>query len=117
MRIGRTKTMTDKYGLTTGVRAIDGWIDVDGAFFACAAWQHEYAAGVIAYAAYGLEYGSSRDLIDRGWARCSSPYLMFKDRVREVQLATAREVSAIMQNEYVKRNFIKNIEKYEAGLY
>jgi len=109
--------MTKKYRLTTGVLRIDGWIETDGTFFPCEAWKHDFAAAVIAFDVYGLEYGNSDDLLERGWVRCGPPYLRYNRDITEPQLATAREVASIMQNEFVKEKFIKNIEKEECRLY
>ena len=109
--------MAKKYGFTTGILRISGWIEPDGTFFPCEPWKHEIAAVYIASDVYDDDYGDSNTLLNNGWVRCAPPYMMHNHTITEQQLATAREVASIMQNEFVKEKFIKNIEKEERWLH
>ena len=66
--------MSNKYGFTTGVIRIDGWIEPDGTFFPCATWGHDSAANTIASKLYGENViNGSAELERRGWVRCTPP--------------------------------------------
>ena len=109
--------MNKKHGFTIGVIRSDGWIDPEGVFFPCEAWAHDFAARQLANKVYGLVYGNSDNLLEKGWVRCGPPHLRHNGSITELQLSVAREVSVIMQNEFVKQKFIKNIEKEENRIY
>jgi len=93
--------MSKKYGITTGVLAVTGWIEPDGTFFPCAAWKHEYAADMIARRLYGETPNGTLVLERRGWVRCTPPQLHCTGHITEAQLATAWEVIAFNGNEVV----------------
>jgi len=109
--------MSKKYGFTTGVIRVDGWIEPDGTFFPCASWKHDCAANMIARHIYGdgIRNGT-KELESRGWVRCTPPYLHYTRYVTEAQLATAREVMLLNGNEFTNAKMLSLIGRLEAGL-